>query len=112
MHSAKHSLNLMILPLCARKTMDNYLAVCRLCRNVNDKPACLLKDISQQRRQISNKLGRGQDLPLLFVVSRPVLLQRSNRGTEADKNEQYLVTCVDLRRLTSTSHLGEHRCLS
>lgn len=89
--------------------MDNYLAVCRLCRNVNDKPVCLLKDISQRRRQISNKLRRGQDLPLLFVVSR---LQRRNRGTEADKNEQYLVTRVDLRCLTSTSHLGEHRFLS
>lgn len=91
--------------------MDNYLAVCRLCRNVNDKPVCLLKDISQQRRQIGNKLWCGQDLPWLFVVSRPVLLQRSKRGIEADKNEQYLVTYVDLRRLTSTSHLGEHRCL-
>lgn len=112
MHSAKLSLNLIILALCARKTMDNYLAVCRLCRNVNDKPVCLLKDISQQRRQISNKLGRGQDLPLLFVVSRPALLQRRNGGMEADENEQYPVTCVDLRRLTTTSHLGERRCFS
>lgn len=80
MHSAKHSLNLIILPLCARKTMDNYLAVCRLCSNVNDKPVCPLKDISQQRRQSSKKWRRGHDLLLLFVVSQPVSLQRGNRG--------------------------------
>lgn len=111
MHSAKHSLNLIILPLCARKTMDNYLAVCRLRSNINDKPVCLLKDISQQRRQMSSELCRGQDLAWLFVLSQPVLLPCNNRGMEADKNEHYLVTYVDLRRFTSTSHFGEHRCL-
>lgn len=59
MPSARRSLNLIILAPCARETRDNYLAVCRLCGDVNDKPVCLLKDFRQQRRQISSRLGRG-----------------------------------------------------
>lgn len=110
MHSAKRSLNLIILPLCARKTMDNYLAVCRLCSNINDKPVCLQNNISQQR-QMSSKLWLGQDPPWPLLVSRPVLLHWNNRGMEAGTNERSLVTYVDLRRFTSTSHFGEHRCL-
>lgn len=45
MHSVKCSLNLIIPLLCALKTMDNYLAVCRL-RN-NKRQTCLSSEMHQ-----------------------------------------------------------------
>lgn len=111
MHSAKCSLNLIILLLCAYKTIDNYLAVCRLCNN--KRQTCFSSEMYQSaaasdRQSKREYLYGNQHQSSLFVVlnsfslSWPILQHSDNRERPI---EMYSTLSSDLSRFTTSYFL-------